>query len=78
MPIVYRGYALAKSGKQAEAQADVEELLRLSTTRYVPPSHLALLYIGLGSHDETLDWLERGYQQRDAEDDFSESPKKLG
>jgi tetratricopeptide (TPR) repeat protein len=65
MPIVYSGYALAKSGKRAEAQADLEELLKLSTTRYVPPSHVALLYIGLGSRDETLLWLERGYQQRD-------------
>ena len=65
MPIVYSGYALAKSGKRMEAQADLEELLKLSTKRYVPPSHLALLYIGLDSHDKSLDWLERGYQQRD-------------
>jgi serine/threonine protein kinase/Tfp pilus assembly protein PilF len=65
MPIAYRGYALAKSGKRAEAQADLEELLKLATKRYVPPSHVALLYIGLDNRDETLQWLERGYQQRD-------------
>jgi len=41
------------------------ELLKLLTERYVLPYHLALIYNGLGQHDEALAWLERGYQQRD-------------
>ena len=64
-PIAYLGYALAKSGKQAEARGLLEELLKLSTQRYVPPYHIALIYNGLGARDETLAWLEKGYEQRD-------------
>jgi serine/threonine protein kinase/tetratricopeptide (TPR) repeat protein len=64
-PIAYLGYALAKSGKQAEARGLLEELLKLSTQRYVPPYHIALIYNGLGARDETLAWLERGFEQRD-------------
>jgi eukaryotic-like serine/threonine-protein kinase len=64
-PTSFLGYALAKSGKKAEARAVLEELLKLSTQRYVPPYHIALIYNGLGERDETLAWLERGYQQRD-------------
>ena len=41
------------------------ELLKLLTERYVLPYHPALIYNGLGQHDEALTWLERGYQQRD-------------
>ncbi|HVS82973.1 MAG TPA: tetratricopeptide repeat protein, partial [Pyrinomonadaceae bacterium] len=58
-------YALAKSGKQAEARAALEELLKLSTERYVPPYNIAMIYNGLGERDETLAWLEQGYQKRD-------------
>nr|MBA4182398.1 tetratricopeptide repeat protein [Acidobacteriota bacterium] len=61
----YGSYALAKSGKQAEARAELESLLKLSTTRFVPPYHIALIYNGLGERDKTIAWLERGFQQHD-------------
>lgn len=61
----FEGYALAKSGKRDEAQALLNELLKLSTTRFVPPHHLALIYNGLGETDKTFEWLEKAYQQRD-------------
>jgi serine/threonine-protein kinase len=64
-PFSFLGYALAKSGKRAEARAVLEELLKLSTERYVPPYYVALIYKGLGEHDEAIAWLERGYEQRD-------------
>ena len=63
--VAFEGYALAKSGKRDEAQAALASLLKRSKERFVPPYHLALLYNGLGEHDETLAWLERGYEQRD-------------
>ncbi len=44
----------------------LEELSKLSTGRYVPPYHIALIYNGLGETEETLAWLERGFEQRDA------------
>ncbi|MDQ3134030.1 MAG: hypothetical protein M3Q76_04375 [Acidobacteriota bacterium] len=37
----------------------------MSKERHVPPYHIALIYNGLGERDETLVWLERGFQQRD-------------
>ena len=40
-------------------------MLELSTERFVPPYLVALVYNGLGERDEALDWLERGYEQRD-------------
>jgi TolB-like protein/Tfp pilus assembly protein PilF len=61
----FGAYALAKSGKQAEARAMLEELLKLSTERYVPPYNIALIYNGLDERDETLAWLERGFEKRD-------------
>ena len=63
--IALLGYALAKSGKQAEARAVLDELLKLSTERYVPPYYIALIYNGLGERDESLSWLERSYRERD-------------
>ncbi len=64
-PMGFLGYALAKSGKQAEARALLEELLKSSTERYVSPYNIALIYNGLGERDNLLTWLERGYEQRD-------------
>lgn len=64
-PVVLLSYALAKSGKQAEARAVLDQLLKLSTERYVPPHDIALIYNGLGSRDEALAWLERGFEPRD-------------
>ena len=64
-PIAFGAYALAKSGKVAEAQAALDELLRLSQTRYVPPTSIALIYNGLGKRDKALDYLEKGFTEKD-------------
>jgi eukaryotic-like serine/threonine-protein kinase len=64
-PAAFLGYALAKSGRRAEARAEVEGLLKLSKERYVPPYNIAMIYNGLGKRDETLAWLERGYRERE-------------
>jgi serine/threonine protein kinase/Flp pilus assembly protein TadD len=61
----FGGYALAKLGKSDEARAVLNELLKLSETRFVPAHHLALIYNGLGEPDKTFEWLEKAYQQRD-------------
>jgi DNA-binding winged helix-turn-helix (wHTH) protein/tetratricopeptide (TPR) repeat protein len=64
-PGAYLGYALAKAGKRREALVELEGLLELLAERYVPPYLVALVYNGLGERDETLTWLERGFEQRD-------------
>ncbi|MGH9948924.1 MAG: winged helix-turn-helix domain-containing tetratricopeptide repeat protein [Pyrinomonadaceae bacterium] len=63
--IPFGGYALAKSGRRAEARAVLDNLLKLSTGKYVPPYNIALIYNGLGESDKALDWLEKAYEQRD-------------
>ncbi len=61
----FLGYALAKSGRESEARAEVNELLKLSKQRYVSPYNVAMIYAGLGDRMETFAWLERGIEQRD-------------
>lgn len=61
----FESYSLAKSGKSAEARATLDELLKLSTARFVPPTHIALAFNGLGETDKALEWLEKGYEQHD-------------
>ncbi|MCA1626767.1 MAG: hypothetical protein LC742_02220, partial [Acidobacteria bacterium] len=75
-PIAFLGYALAKSGKQAEARAELEGLLKSSTERYVSPYSVAMIYNGLGERDETLARLERGVEQRDPRMTFLKAEPK--
>ncbi len=63
--IAYGSCALARWGKRDEAQAAVDSLLSLSKERFVPPTHIALIYNCLGETDKALAWLEKGYEQRD-------------
>ena len=63
--ISFLGFALAKSGKQSEARAELEKLLKLSKEVYVSPYNIALIYNGLGERNETLVWLRHGIEQRD-------------
>jgi TolB-like protein/Tfp pilus assembly protein PilF len=64
-PLAVLGYALAKSGDEAQARAVLDELLTTARSRYVSPYGIALVYNALGDRDETLAWLERGYEARD-------------
>jgi DNA-binding winged helix-turn-helix (wHTH) protein/TolB-like protein/Tfp pilus assembly protein PilF len=59
----FLGYALAKFGKVAEARSLLESLLKSSVERYIDPYTIALVYNGLGEHDEAFAWLERAYAQ---------------
>ncbi|MCA1573093.1 MAG: hypothetical protein LC770_00825, partial [Acidobacteria bacterium] len=61
----YRAYALAKAGKTDEARAVLDELLKLSAERYVPPYNFAIVYNALGESGKALDYLEKGYEQKD-------------
>jgi TolB-like protein/Tfp pilus assembly protein PilF len=61
----YRAYALTKGGKLREARVILEELLTLSTTRYVPSYNIALVYNGLGEQEKALDYLEKGFAEKD-------------
>ncbi len=63
--VAYESYALAKLGRNDEVRILLNELLKLSGTRFVPPNHLAMIYNGLGETDKSLEWLEKAFEQRD-------------
>jgi TolB-like protein/tetratricopeptide (TPR) repeat protein len=58
------GYLYAVSGQRDEALKLVSRLKRLSGRRYVDPSHIAAIYIGLDDRDRAFAWLERAYEAR--------------
>lgn len=61
----YRAYAAARQGQMAEARAVLDELLKLSNERYVPPYNLAVVYQALGESEKALDYLEKGFGEKD-------------
>jgi len=63
--IALRAYLFAKVGRAGEARELVNILEAVSRERYVPPYAMALAYVGLGEHDQALDWLGRAYDAHD-------------
>jgi DNA-binding winged helix-turn-helix (wHTH) protein/TolB-like protein/Flp pilus assembly protein TadD len=63
--LAYRGFALAKDGKSAEARQVLDQLLTASRDRYMPPCHIAMLYTALGENEKALDHLEKAYLEKD-------------
>jgi TolB-like protein/Tfp pilus assembly protein PilF len=61
----FLGYALAKSGNHAAARSELANMLEQSKAKWVSPYSVALVYAGLDDREQTLEWLERGLQQRD-------------
>ena len=57
------GRAYAQAGRRAEAEKIIKELQEQARRDYVHPSHLALIYIGLGDKDSAFTWLEKAYAE---------------
>jgi TolB-like protein/Tfp pilus assembly protein PilF len=60
------GKAYSVSGYKGAMQAWLDALMTQSTHRYVAPLDIATLYARLGEKEHALEWLEKGYQTRDA------------
>jgi DNA-binding winged helix-turn-helix (wHTH) protein/TolB-like protein len=58
------GQALALSGHRAEALAELDRVLKLSTQRYISAVDIASIYASLGDTDNALAWLDRALEQR--------------
>ncbi|HEU4509478.1 MAG TPA: hypothetical protein VFR78_14635, partial [Pyrinomonadaceae bacterium] len=58
------GLAYGLAGRKAEANQILNELLKLSESRYVTPAALVNVYIGLGDKDQAFAWLEKAYQEK--------------
>jgi serine/threonine-protein kinase len=58
------GYAYGMAGRRSDALAAQHRLEQRARERYITPEAFAVVTIGLGDTDGTLDWLERGYRER--------------
>jgi TolB-like protein/DNA-binding SARP family transcriptional activator/Tfp pilus assembly protein PilF len=63
----FLAYAYARAGQREKAEQMLNELLRLSRTSYVPPTSLALIYVGLGDTRDALERLQAGYEDHDGD-----------
>ena len=63
--ITPHAYVLARSGRQLEARAMVDELRRISQPRAPAPMRIAFLHIGLGETDRAFEWLDKAIDARD-------------
>src|SRR5215469_419498 len=59
------GYTYAVWGKRAEALKILGELKAQSKRRYVSPSSIALIYLGMGEKDDAFDWLQKALTDHD-------------
>ncbi len=57
-------HGLALGGRDAEARALLAILIEQSSTRYVSPFLVALVWIGLGERDHAFEWLEKACDDR--------------
>jgi tetratricopeptide (TPR) repeat protein len=59
------GHAYGVAGRRRDALKIAGELEARAAGGYVPGPAIALVYTGLGAKDRALQWLERGFEQRD-------------
>jgi TolB-like protein/Tfp pilus assembly protein PilF/predicted Ser/Thr protein kinase len=60
-------HAYASTGKRADAQMILHELLRQSGTKYVSAYMVATVYASLGDKDKAFEYLEKAYQERSSD-----------
>jgi len=64
-PKALLGYLYATTGRQDEARRILESLRQSKEQRDFQGYNLAIVYLGLGDHDQALAWLEQSYRDRD-------------
>ena len=57
-------HAYAVSQRTADARRVLEQLLARSARSYVSPFDVAVVYAGLGDHDQAFAWLEKAFDER--------------
>ena len=65
VPLGMLGRLYAAQGRKDEAQKILQQLRQRREQHYIAAYSLALVYLGMGDHNEALNWLEQGYQERD-------------
>ena len=56
--------ALARSGNNEKAQAQLSTLIETSKQKYVSAYHIAAIYVGLKDKDQAFIWLSKAFQDR--------------
>jgi len=65
VPLGMLGRLYASHGQKDEALKILQRLRQNREQRYTAAYSLALIYVGLGDHNEALNWLEQGYREHD-------------
>ncbi len=65
LPLALLGQLYARIGRSDEARQILEQLRERRRQRYVQAYCLAVVNLGLGDHNEAINWLEEGYRERD-------------
>lgn len=60
------GYYYGLDGQTEKAQAILDDLLERSRKGYVSSLWVATVYLGLGDIDKVFEWLDRAFEERDA------------
>jgi TolB-like protein/Flp pilus assembly protein TadD len=58
------GYAYALFGQREEARQVLSDLEEIAKEKYVSAYYFAIIYLGLGEHELTFQWLERAAEER--------------
>lgn len=57
------GHLYAKWDRTIEAQKMLDQLIALSKQRYVPPAHIAIVYLGMDNNDKAIAMLEKAFDE---------------
>jgi len=58
------GHAYALQNDRGKAEAQLDELRKMSGRSYISPYWFALVYLGLNDKDKTFEWLEKDFEAR--------------
>jgi tetratricopeptide (TPR) repeat protein len=61
VPIAGIGYVYGISGQKTEAEKCLAKLKELSSTQYITPYAVALIYASIGDKDHAFEWLEKSF-----------------
>ena len=65
IPLAMLGLGYGVSGRRDDAQKILAKLVESRAQRFTPAYSLALVCIGLGDHDQAINWLEESYREHD-------------
>jgi TolB-like protein/Flp pilus assembly protein TadD len=65
IPLAMLGLAYGVNGRKDDAQKILAKLVESRAQRFTPAYSLALVCIGLGDHDQAINWLEESYREHD-------------